>query len=40
VAIVDLRADTVVTIGGHSIMLVGVNGTGSNIITQQDFLLA
>jgi hypothetical protein len=40
VAIVDLGADTVVTIGGHSIMLVGVNGTGSNIITQQDFLLA
>jgi hypothetical protein len=40
VTIVDLGADTLVTIGGHSIMPVGVNGTGSNMITQHDFLLA
>jgi hypothetical protein len=40
VAIVDPGADTLVTIGGHSIMPVGVNGTGSNMITQHDFLLA
>jgi len=40
VAIVDLGVDTLVTIDGHSIMLLGVNGTGANIITQQDFLLA
>jgi hypothetical protein len=40
VATIDLGADTLVTIGGHSIMPVGVNGTGPNMVTQQDFLLA
>ena len=40
VATIDLGADTLVTIGGHSIMPVGVNGTGPNMVTQRDFLLA
>jgi Ca2+-binding RTX toxin-like protein len=40
VSIVDLGVDTLVTIDGHSIMLLGGNGIGANIITQQDFLLA
>ena len=40
VSIVDLGADTVVTIDGtDTITLLGVNGVGANIITQQDFLL-
>ena len=40
VAIVDLGADTRVTIDGtDTITLIGVNGTGSNVITQSDFLL-
>jgi hypothetical protein len=30
----------VVLIGGDSITLMGVNGTGANAITQQDFILA
>jgi hypothetical protein len=29
-----------VTIGANTITLVGVNGVGTNTITQQDFLLA
>jgi hypothetical protein len=39
VTIADLGADTQVTIDGNIILLVGVNGTGSNVITQQDFIL-
>jgi Ca2+-binding RTX toxin-like protein len=40
VSIVDLGNDTQVTIAGQTITLLGVNGTGTNIITVQDFLLA
>jgi len=41
VTIVDLGADTKVTIDGIDTMtLLGVNGSGTNVITQQDFLLA
>jgi Ca2+-binding RTX toxin-like protein len=41
VTIVDLGADTLVTIDGTSTMtLLGVNGSGTNVITQQDFLLS
>jgi Ca2+-binding RTX toxin-like protein len=41
VTIVDLGADTQVTIDGtDTIALLGVNGSGANVITQQDFLLA
>jgi Ca2+-binding RTX toxin-like protein len=40
VTITDLGADTQVTIGTDSILLLGVNGTAPNIITVQDFLLA
>ena len=32
--------DTVITIDGNSITLLGVNGRGSNAITQADFILA
>ena len=32
--------DTLVTFGANSIFLIGVDGTGTNIITQQDFILA
>jgi Ca2+-binding RTX toxin-like protein len=32
--------DTVVTIGGDSVTLLGVNGVGDNAITQADFILA
>ena len=40
VSIVDLGPDTLVTIDGtDTITLLGVNGVGANIITQQDFLL-
>ena len=40
VTITDLGADTLVSIGASSIFLIGVDGTGTNIITQQDFILA
>ena len=40
VTIADLGNDTLVTIGGDSILLVGVNGIGQNSITQSDFILA
>jgi Ca2+-binding RTX toxin-like protein len=40
VLIQDLGSDTLVTIGTGSILLQGVDGTGTNLITQQDFLLA
>ena len=39
VTIADLGAHTLVTIGGDTILLIGVNGDGQNAITQQDFLL-
>ena len=39
VTIADLGANTLVTIGADTILLVGVNGVGANIITQQDFIL-
>ncbi len=40
VVITDLGADTQITIDGvNTILLVGVNGSGTNIITQQDFIL-
>jgi VCBS repeat-containing protein len=39
VSIVDLGANTMVTIDGiDSILLLGVNGTGTNVITESDFL--
>lgn len=39
VQIVDLGADTQITIDGTDIItLMGVNGTGTNIITQTDFI--
>jgi hypothetical protein len=37
VAITDLGADTQVTIGANTIMLLGVNGVGANTITVDDF---
>ncbi|BCL74572.1 hypothetical protein JHS3_03080 [Jeongeupia sp. HS-3] len=40
VQIEDLGNDTRVTIGADTIVLVGVNGTGTNAITQSDFILA
>jgi Ca2+-binding RTX toxin-like protein len=40
VQITDLGNDMLITIGGNSITLLGVNGVGTNSITQQDFLLA
>ena len=40
VTITDLGNDTSVTIGADTIQLIGVNGVGTNAITQQDFLLA
>ena len=40
VSIVDLGADTQVTIGLNTITLMGVNGVGANSISIQDFLLA
>jgi Ca2+-binding RTX toxin-like protein len=36
----DADLDTVVTIGGDSIKLYGVIGSGENVITQADFILA
>jgi len=39
VSINDLGRDTLVVIGDNSILLEGVNGSGSNTITQSDFLL-
>lgn len=40
VSIVDLGADTQITIdGGDVITLIGVNGSGANLITQGDFIL-
>jgi hypothetical protein len=35
-----LGSDALITIGTGSILLQGVDGTGTNLITQQDFLLA
>jgi Ca2+-binding RTX toxin-like protein len=40
VAITDLGNDTLVEIGTESILLLGVNGVGTNTITQADFILA
>jgi hypothetical protein len=40
VSITDLGNDTLITVGTDSITLLGVNGSGANTITQQDFLLA
>jgi Ca2+-binding RTX toxin-like protein len=40
VLIQDLGSDALITIGTGSILLQGVDGTGTNLITQQDFLLA
>jgi Ca2+-binding RTX toxin-like protein len=39
VVITDLGADTLVSIGASSILLVGVSGVGANAISQSDFLL-
>jgi Ca2+-binding RTX toxin-like protein len=39
VEIQDLGNDTMVNIGSSSILLEGVNGTGANAITQEDFVL-
>ena len=39
VTIADLGNDTLVTIGGDSILLIGVTGTPPNSITQDDFSL-
>lgn len=39
VSIVDLGNHTEITIGSHTIALMGVNGTGNNIVTQADFIL-
>ncbi|HEX5957219.1 MAG TPA: hypothetical protein VFY92_01000, partial [Hyphomicrobiaceae bacterium] len=39
VLIEALGSDTLVTIGTDTILLQGVDGTGTNIITQEDFLL-
>jgi Ca2+-binding RTX toxin-like protein len=39
VLITDLGNDTLVAIGGDTILLLGVNGVGANTITQQDFIL-
>jgi hypothetical protein len=40
VHITDLGTDTLVEIGTESILLLGVNGVGTNAITQSDFILA
>lgn len=40
VIITDLGNNTQVTIGADSVLLVGVNGVGTNVITQADFLLS
>jgi Ca2+-binding RTX toxin-like protein len=41
VSILDLGTDTLVTIDGtNTITLLGVNGNGANLITQQDFIFA
>ena len=40
VIITDLGDHTLVTIGADTITLIGVNGAATNIITQQDFILA
>jgi Ca2+-binding RTX toxin-like protein len=40
VIITDLGNNTQVVIGADTILLVGVNGVGTNAITQADFLLA
>jgi hypothetical protein len=39
VTITDLGNDTQVAIGADTITFVGVNGVGTNAITQADFLL-
>jgi Peptidase M10 serralysin C terminal len=39
VVVTDLGADTLVSIGMSSILLVGVSGVGANAISQSDFLL-
>ena len=40
VSIVDLGADTLVTIDGtDTITLLGINGVGANVITQDDFII-
>jgi|CXWL01.1.fsa_nt_gi Ca2+-binding RTX toxin-like protein len=39
IVITDLGADTLITIDGvNTITLIGVNGTGANVITQADFI--
>ena len=40
VTITDLGNDTRVTIGADNVTLIGVNGIGTNAITQADFILA
>ncbi|HET7716882.1 MAG TPA: hypothetical protein VFK86_14760, partial [Bauldia sp.] len=40
VTITDLGADTLVSFGGGSITLVGVNGTSPNLISSDDFVLS
>ena len=40
VIITDLGADTLVAVGADTITLLGVNGVGTNVITQTDFILA
>jgi len=40
VSIVDLGADTLVTVNTSTIYLMGVNGVGGNTVTQQDFFFA
>jgi Ca2+-binding RTX toxin-like protein len=40
VTITDLGADTLIEIGFDSMLMIGVNGTAPNNITQADFLLA
>jgi hypothetical protein len=37
VVITDLGNDTSVTIGADTILLIGVNGNGTNVITIDDF---
>jgi Ca2+-binding RTX toxin-like protein len=39
VTITDLGVDTLVTIGGNTITIRGVDGVGANVITQTDFIL-
>jgi Ca2+-binding RTX toxin-like protein len=40
VVIEDLGKNTLVTIGDHSILLLGVDGKGKQVITESDFLLS